>query len=202
MDDLKKPGTILSVVDLLAIIGSSYYFYKCNEELELKLAGQQKAINMLTTKMNNFEKAQQHRAEGLLELNNKIKELGESVDQLPSVDTLDIITEDVAEIATTLQENNIAVDLPSQMIRAKASRRSTRSEVDEGRSSAYGARRGAVRPSRDTDVKSRARAPVKSDTRDFREGRDGRETRVQTAGHYDEADDDDLIGEVRRQQGS
>ena len=125
--------------------------------------------------------------------------------QLPSTEHLENITEDVEEIVTTLQENNIEVELPSQINRAKASRRSVRSDVDDNRASGYNRRTGS-RPTRDTDVKPRSRAPVKPEQprgqsneqpRDARDVRDTRDTRIQP-GRYDEDNDEDLIGAVRR----
>ena len=208
--DIKDPALILSTVDFLALLGAGWYFYKRNEELELKIAGLQKGFSTLTLKMANYDKAQQHRNDGLVTLNDRIKELGETMQQLPSTEHLENITEDVEEIVTALQENNIDIELPSQMNRAKASRRSARSDVDDNRTSSYGRRTGS-RSTRDTDVKSRSRAPVKPElgrgqpsdqNRDQNrdQGRDTRDTRTQPARHYDEANDEDLIGAVRRQQ--
>ena len=197
MDKAKDPAMILSVVDFMGLIGATYYFYKANEELELKIAGQQKVIAGLVQRMAGFEKQQQHKTEGLTMLNGKIKELVETVDQLPSTDHLETIGEDIAEITAVLQENNISVELPSQVVRSRvSSRRSTRDTRDiEDNRSATG-RRATIRASQDTDARPRgSRGATKM------EQRDTREARVQPAGHYEE-DDDDLIGEVRRQQGS
>lgn len=206
MDTFKDPAMILSTVDLLAIVGSTYYFYKRNEELELKIMGQQKAISILTQKMANYEKTQQHRSEGITILNDRIKELGETMQQLPSTEHLENITEDVQEIVSILSENNIEVELPSTVNLAKASRRSTRSDVDDNRGTSYN-RRTASRSTRDTDVKTRSRAPVKFDQSRSQlhdQVRDQtRDTRTQPSRQYDEAEnDEDLIGALRRQQES
>lgn len=211
--DIRDPALILSTVDLLAIVGSTYYFYKRNEELELKITGQQKAISALTLKMANYEKAQQHRNDGLTILNDRIKELGETMQQLPSTEHLENINEDVEEIVMALQDGGIEIELPSQINRAKASRRSVRSDVDDNRGSAYNRRTGS-RPTRDTDVKPRSRAPIKAEQPRTQSNEQPQNTRSQPRGQPNEQpqntrpqlsrnyEDDDagLIADLRSQQ--
>lgn len=195
MDKAKDPAMILSVVDLMGLVGATYYFYKANEDLELKITGQQKVIAGLVQRLTNLEKLQQHKNEGLTTLNDKIKELGETVDLLPSLDYIDTIGEDITEIAAVLQDNNINLELPSQIARSHISnRRSTRDTRDTEYNRSTIGKRGVVRSSRDTDSRPRgSRGAVKIDQR---------EARVQTAGHYEEEEDADLIENVRRQHGS
>ncbi len=200
MDEAKKPAMILATVDLMGLIAATYYFYKANEELELKLAAQQKVIAGLLQRMNNLEKGNQHREGGFTKISEQIKALGETVEQLPSVEHLESIDDDITEIADALHENNINVELPSAMRNRMSNRRSSRDTRDtrdfEDRRSSM-SRRTAVKSSRDTDVRARGyRAAVRP------EQRDNRDQRVQPSRHYENDDDETLIGEVRRQQES
>ena len=211
MEKLKDPAMLLSVANSIGIVGITAYFYKQLEAQRLDLIKLSQTLTAVTRKVAEMEKGEQNKGEALHALNNQIKEVNQQLENMPSFDPIDNFDLDLNEIITVLEENNILIDRPSQVVRPRRSgdRRSTPRHQDEDDRQSTSSRRATVRSgdrssTRDegrTSARDDARAPPpRRDTnRDFRPRQESRqEPRPESGNNYD--DDIDLISQVRQQQ--
>ena len=121
MDKFKDPAMILSIMDFIAILGTTYHFQtKCNAlTAELQKVTQETQTMKLTssTIIQNVAELKQENKQlhGLLRgLSNDISRLSEAVNSLPTTAMTQSLAADVDEIAQTLVDNEISVRLPSR----------------------------------------------------------------------------------------
>lgn len=192
MEKLKDPAMLLSVANSIGIVGITAYFYKQLEAQRVDLIKLSTTLTALTRKVAEMEKGEQNKGEVLHSLNNQIKEINQQVEDMASFGDIDNFDIDINEIIAVLEENNIAINRPSQSGRYRRSgdRRPPRRQDDEDRYSTS-SRRATVRSSERGNTRDEIRGqPQRRDVRSRQEQR----------GEPSNYEDDDLINQVRLQQ--
>jgi hypothetical protein len=204
MEKLKEPAMLLSVANSIGLVGTTAYFYKQLEAVRLDMVKMSQTLQGVLRKLSEIEKGDQNKGEALHTLNDQIKRINDQLEDIPSINEIDGFDLDLSEIVTILSENSIQVERPSQNIRytrRSGDRKSRRDlEVEDRRDTQRKPARGqleASRTSRNDSSRDYERQPSRSSNVPTREVRGGQHRSEPTA-NYDE--DDDLIGEVRRQQ--
>jgi hypothetical protein len=210
MEKVKDPAMVLSVVDLLGLVGTIFYFYKQNEAIRSDMVKITQTLGGVVRKLAEMEKSDQQKGEVLHGLNEQIKQLDQRISEVPNIEFADMIDGDLDEIVAALADNSIEVDRAKSYSQPRRSgdrrgpsrRPTSEPDVDDRRD-----RRGSGRDSRLSSRPSSRDSVVIRDnpresTRDT--GRDTgrepiREPRLQPAQSAE--DDTDLIGDVRRHQG-
>jgi cell fate (sporulation/competence/biofilm development) regulator YmcA (YheA/YmcA/DUF963 family) len=209
MEKFKDPAMLLSVANSIALVGTTAYFYKQLEATRLDLGKVAQTLQGVLRKLSEMEKNEQHKGEALHTLNDQIKRINEQLEEMPSLNETDNMDMDLSEIIAVLSENSIVVERPSQVGRysrrsgdRKQSRRD--SDVEERDRRDVGRRPArAVDNARTVDSTRSSRVESTHDReRTTQPARPAPSARQQPAPtqSYDNNDDTDLIGEVRRQQ--
>jgi cell fate (sporulation/competence/biofilm development) regulator YmcA (YheA/YmcA/DUF963 family) len=222
MEKIKDPAMLTAASALTLSVGSSFYFYKQFEAVRADLNTISTTVSNMGHKVSEMAKGDQNRNEALRALSEQIRLINQRIEQLPSLDAIEEIHNDVEEITAALQEHNIEVVLPRHSyqassgqrsrgagrgMRASSSRYSSDREDEARRSSLRSTDRtrdewGRVGSSHDYSsrrhpVPARSDPPLKDQYRD--PGRGGRYD-ARPVPEDDGADDTDLIDMVRRQQ--
>ena len=214
---------LLSVANSVGLVGITAYFYKQLEAQRLDLIKISQTLTAVTRKVAEMEKGEQNKGEALHALNNQIKEVTQRIENMPTFDPVDNLDVDLDEIIYALEENNIRVDRPSQVVRPRrgGDRRGTgRRQEEDDRPSSYG-RRATARSSERSSTRDEGRfsgrdesrfsgrdesrvAPRGRDTmppaRDFAPGQDYRHRQEQWSETSNYEEDNDIINQVRQQQ--
>lgn len=193
MEKLKDPAMSLSLANSVALVGSTIYFYRQLEVMRADMVKVTQTLNGLVRKIAEIDKIDQQKSEALHLLNDQVKSIGDSLDNLGSSEAVETVEMDLTELYNALNENNIVVERPSYFQR---SRRSGDRRFNSRRDTDFEDRRDTSRkaslrsqPSRDTETKVRTPTSGRSTPK--------REPVVDSPSLYEE--DTDLIGEVRRQ---
>lgn len=207
MEKIKDPAMILSIANSVGLVGITAYFYKQLEAIRADMIKMSSVLTGALRKLSEMEKGEQGKSEALHTLNDQIKRINESIEQLPTFESVDDMGADLSEIVQTLSDNNINVELPSYNPRPRRSgdRRGPRRQVPDVDERIEAASRRTM--TRSSDVSARRQPPrpqaVRNEPR--QESRDRVETRQDArydarSEPGDNGDDLDLIGEVRKQQ--
>lgn len=194
MDKLKDPALLLSIANSIGMVGTTAYFYKELESIRADMQKLSLTITGLVRKIGETDKNEQHKSEALHTLNDQIKRINEHLEDLPSPDTIDNLDWDLSEIINILEENEIFVDRPSQQQRGRRSgdRRSPAPRKYISESDTDDRRRMNTRRNRD-DTREQ---DMRNRNRESQQQRISRESVPELGTAYD---DENLIGEVRRQ---
>lgn len=135
MEKCKEPAMVLSMINSLGLVGAVTYFYKQNEAAKIEIARLSESIKSLSNRIHNIEKGEQTKAETMLVLNNKVRELGGVVEDITNED-LENLENDVKEIIGALEENDINVNIEKPSTGGKrrgSSKQSSRRTTDDER---------------------------------------------------------------------
>jgi hypothetical protein len=206
MEKLKDPAMLLSVVNSIGLIGTTVYFYKQLESMRSDMVKISQTLTGILRKISEIEKGEQNKSDALYLLNEQVKRINEQIDELESLENMDNLDMDLSEIISVLKDNNISVERPSQINygrrsgdRRGSSRRSNNESNNDYRRETCSrtSRQNNDRPertrsdlSREIDYKN-----IRTSTRDGKNNINGT-----NKNEYEVCDDNDLIGEVRRQQ--
>lgn len=203
MDKLKDPAMILAVTANIGVVGTSAYFYKQIEAIRADLIKMSQTLTGVVRKIAEIEKGDQNKGEALHTLSDQIKRINQSIDELPSFDSIDELFEnldlDVNEIVSVMQNNGTEIERPSQSQRRirNGDRRDRPRRPTEADSFVS---RSTVRTTdrvRDRIRPSEIKTPSRRDTGRFAQTRS--DPRMDPAGSSDD-DERDLIDMIRRQQ--
>lgn len=205
MEKIKDPAMILALTANIGVFGSSAYFYKQLEAIRADLVKMSQTLTGVVRKIAEIEKGEQHKGEALHALNDQVRRINQAIDELPSFEIMNDMEDDLNEVVTVLQENDIQVDRPSQTPRRIRSgdRRDhpRRDSMDSIRQDQSGRR---VVPRSTDRTRSVDRSRI-DDTRTsnrhepMRQPSSRADSRTEPPQSYDE-DDRDLIDIIRRQQ--
>lgn len=200
MEKLKEPAMLLSVANSIGLVGTTAYFYKQLEVVRVDMIKMSQTLQSVLRKLSDMDKAEQNKGEALHILNDQIKRINDQLEDMPSINEIDGVDLDLSEIVSVLSENNIQVERPSQNIRhtRRSGDRKHRKEVEvedrdrrkPGRGPSESGRTARSDSSRDYEKQTHRSANMPT-----REVRGGQHRQEPT---HD--DDEDIIGEVRRQQ--
>lgn len=88
MDNMKKPETIISIVNTAALLGASIYFYKKINNLELELNKHSEHLTSTIAKVTEIAKTKKHLAQvvsAIKDLNNQVGLNRKDVDTLKQI---------------------------------------------------------------------------------------------------------------------
>jgi len=189
MEALKDKAMYLTVANSVGLFGATTYFYRQLETMKLDMVKISQTLTGIVRKLSEIEKGDQNKTEALHTLNEQIKRMN---DELESIQLIDIIDNDIEELVNVLQDNNINFDRPSQQNKKQNKKQNNfRRDNDEKK-----------------DVRS-LRKPIKNDKtrgdsfrdRDVDNYSNSRLSKDQRKPiKYEEDQDEDLIGEVRKHQ--
>jgi len=197
MEKLKDPAMLLSVANSIGIVGTTAYFYKQLEAQRLDLIKLSQTLTAVTRKVAEMEKGEQNKGEALHSLNNQIKEVNQQLENMPTFEHIENLDQDLTEITSVLEDNDIPIDRPSQVVRPRrrgGDRGPTSRRQDDDDRQSTSARRATGRSSDRSSARDEGRISGRDDIR----GPPRREPRPRQETNYD--DDIDLISQVRQQQ--
>lgn len=208
MEKLKDPSMLLSVANSIGIVGITAYFYKQIEAQRLDLIKMSQTLSAITRKLTEMEKGEQNKGEVLHTLNDQIKTINQQLENMPSFDTFNNVDDDLSEIIAVLEENNIPVNRPSQIVRSRRNgdRRHGSRRMDEDDRMGSSSRRSSMRSSDRSYTREEGRASARDDIRassrrdTSRDNRQRPEPRQEPRPEPNYDDDNDIISQVRQQQ--
>lgn len=112
MEKCKEPAMVLSILNTIGLFVSVGYLYKQNEALKTQMEGLGTSSIACARKIQEIEKSEQNTRESLMSLNNKIKELGENIEELTCED-INNLEMDIREIIEVMGQNEMVVERPS-----------------------------------------------------------------------------------------
>lgn len=119
MDKLKDPALVVSVVDLVGLIGLAGYFYKQNEYLKEDILKISNSLDATISKLREIEKKNDVTCEGLQLLNDQVKTTKHNMNNSPNYTDIDNIENNIENIMRGLKDNNINVESTMPMDRSR-----------------------------------------------------------------------------------
>lgn len=199
MELLKDPITLLTIINTIGLAGGTFYFYKQGETFQVSLNATEQTVKKCVKMNSELDKKCEINTEGLRMLKEEIKEIQEKIRDLPTIDNIRMLDDDLEEIVEILNENNIDVVRPSQRYRS-GDRRDNRQivrEIEQDRSFRQVQSGRRQQASRD-EMSFRNRRPYR-DNRDDHQSRSELSSRVQESKDTKEDEIDALIEGTRKQ---
>jgi TolA-binding protein len=189
MEALKDKAMYLTVANSVGLFGATTYFYRQLETMKLDMVKISQTLTGIVRKLSEIEKGDQNKTEALHTLNEQIKRMN---DELESIQLIDIIDNDIDELVNVLQDNNINFDRPSQQNKKQNKKQNNfRRDNDEKKDV-----RGLRKPIKND--KTRGDSFRDRDVDNYTNSRLSKDQRKPVK--YEEDEDEDLIGEVRKHQ--
>jgi len=189
MEALKDKAMYLTVANSVGLFGATTYFYRQLETMKLDMVKISQTLTGIVIKLSEIEKGDQNKTEALHTLNEQIKRMN---DELESIQLIDIIDNDIDELVNVLQDNNINFDRPSQQNKKQNKKQNNfRRDNDEKKDV-----RGLRKPIKND--KTRGDSFRDRDVDNYTNSRLSKDQRKPVK--YEEDEDEDLIGEVRKHQ--
>ena len=189
MEALKDKAMYLTVANSVGLFGATTYFYRQLETMKLDMVKISQTLTGIVRKLSEIEKGDQNKTEALHTLNEQIKRMN---DELESIQLIDIIDNDIDELVNVLQDNNINFDRPSQQNKKQNKKQNNfRRDNDEKKDV-----RGLRKPIKND--KTRGDSFRDRDVDNYTNSRLSKDQRKPIK--YEEDQDEDLIGEVRKHQ--
>jgi glucan-binding YG repeat protein len=88
MDDLKRPGSILSLFNTVYLIGSTIFFYKKIKEMNVKIDDFSNLVNNtinVTTQLRGVEQILERQKQFIIELNNRNAKLEKNIKKIQKI---------------------------------------------------------------------------------------------------------------------
>jgi TolA-binding protein len=190
METLKDKAMYLTVANSVGLFGATTYFYRQLETMKLDMVKISQTLTGIIRKLSEIEKNDQNKTEALHTLNEQIKRMN---DELESVQLIDIIDNDIEELVGVLQDNNINFERTSVQNKTQNKKQNnSRRDNDERKD----VRRKPIKNDKFTDKK---RGDSFRDVDNYSSSRLSKDQRKPVK--YEEDEDEDLIGEVRKHQG-
>lgn len=206
MEQLKDPATFLSIINTIAVTGSTYYFYKQGETFQISIDKINTSMTSCTDKIKKLDNSCRTTEEGLKILNEKINKLEDKIKDLPTNDNIRDLDHDIEEIVDVMNDNKITVNRPSQRgYRSGDYRdrydRDTRDNRREIREIENDRSFHQMQSNRRNDMSFRDRRSYRDnrDSRDFRDDRSELTPKVRDLGDSKEDEIDALIEGTRKQ---
>ena len=193
METLKDKAMYLTVANSVGLFGATTYFYRQLETMKLDMVKISQTLTGIVRKLSEIEKGDQNKTEALHTLNEQIKRMN---DELESIQLIDIIDNDIDELVNVLQDNNINFDRPSQQNKKQNKKQNNfRRDNDEKKDV-----RGLRKPIKNDKFidKTRGDSFRDRDVDNYSNSRLSKDQRKPIK--YEEDEDEDLIGEVRKHQ--
>jgi TolA-binding protein len=189
MEALKDKAMYLTVANSVGLFGATTYFYRQLETMKLDMVKISQTLTGIVRKLSEIEKGDQNKTEALHTLNEQIKRMN---DELESIQLIDIIDNDIDELVNVLQDNNINFDRPSQQNKKQNKKQTNfRRDNDEKKDL-----RGLRKPIKND--KTRGDSFRDRDVDNYSNSRLSKDQRKPIK--YEEDEDEDAIGEVRKHQ--
>ena len=190
MDKLKEPAMLLSVVNSVSLVGTTAYFYKQLEAIYAELAKTTQSLTGIVAKITEMERGNQQKSEALHVLGDQLKRVSERISDLPSLDDVEELEENVQDIVLALEDNDILVE---RQEKHPPERKHTQRSRNNQEKRTHGRRQIEQAP----EGKRTRRGYSKSFTEPKL-----RESEFQRGRSNIQDDDSALIGEVLKQQGA
>ena len=189
MEALKDKAMYLTVANSVGLFGATTYFYRQLETMKLDMVKISQTLTGIVRKLAEIEKGDQNKTEALHTLNEQIKRMN---DELESIQLIDIIDNDIEELVGVLQDNNINFERQSlQNKKQNKKQNNFRRDNDERKDT----RRKTVKNDKFID---KTRGDSFRDVDNYSNSRLSKDQRKPVK--YEEDEDEDLIGEVRKHQ--
>ena len=154
MEKLKDPAIMLSVANMVGLVGTTAYFYKQLESLRADMVALSRTMQTVVKKLDEVQRTDQRKSELVNELDREVSRMSELVNELPSFELTDNIDRDLEEVYKVLGDNGMGADRPSQ----ERSRRGSRSAGHRDRERERESRPDSDNaPRRDTGLHRRTR---------------------------------------------
>ena len=193
MEALKDKAMYLTVANSVGLFGATTYFYKQLETMKLDMVKISQTLTGIVRKLSEIEKGDQNKTEALHTLNEQIKRMN---DELESIQLIDIIDNDIDELVNVLQDNNINFDRPSQQNK-KQNKKQNNFRRDNDEKKDVRSLRKPIKNDKFID-KTRGDSFRDRDVDNYSNSRLSKDQRKPIK--YEEDEDEDLIGEVRKHQ--
>lgn len=110
MEMLKEPRNALATANLIGLIGSTAYFYKQMEVFRLDMIRLNDTLANVVHKITELEKRDGDKVDTLRSLSTQIKQLGERMEQVPSLRSVKNIENDLFDIVHSLESKGIEIE--------------------------------------------------------------------------------------------
>lgn len=110
MEKFKDPPMMVSSASMIGVLGATYYFYKQNEVLKQDIADLTNTIAGVIRRLSELEKEDQNKMEAFVSMNDQLKLLNTKVTAMPSIENIELMSDEVSEIMEVLSENNIITE--------------------------------------------------------------------------------------------
>jgi hypothetical protein len=190
MEALKDKAMYLTVANSVGLFGATTYFYRQLETMKLDMVKISQTLTGIVRKLAEIEKGDQNKTEALHTLNEQIKRMSE---ELESIQLIDIIDNDIEELVGVLQDNNINFERQSMQNKKQNKKQNNFRRDNEDRKDV---RRKPIKNDKFID---KTRGDSFRDVDNYSSSRSTKDQRKPVK--YEEDEDEDLIGEVRKHQG-
>ena len=148
MEQAKQPAVVVSLATLSGLVAVCLYGYRQMDAMRQDITTLDSSLTNVVNRLMQLEKNNQGSIEALRSLHEQTKLIKQSLNDIPTMDDFEDINYDINELVSTLKENKIDVDRPSQtpQIRYK-DKRNTNRTINR-----YNNQRNNNRPLRDPNL--------------------------------------------------